>query len=145
MTIAPYSTVIIAPQAEWDELKKFFLSQGYDIGSGNELSVSGTAPATHRGAHAWLNAKQEQEFTLQQEPQTFDKYTLAEAQTCMNNFQARKDGTNINYGLTPDASRQSDLVIAYTTKDLSTPRERYEQVLAKRGLQEITSEIESKL
>lgn len=145
MTVAPNSVVIIAPQAEWDELQKFLLSQGYELGVGVELSASGSAPVTHRGAHAWLNAKQEQEFTLQQEPQTFDKYTLAEAQTCMNNFQSRKDGTNINYGLTPDLSRQSDLVIANTTKGLSTPRERYEQVLAKRGLQEISSEIEPKL
>ena len=37
MTIASHSTVIVALQVEWSELQKFLLSQGYDLGPGNEL------------------------------------------------------------------------------------------------------------
>lgn len=140
MTVAPNSAVVIALQSEWDELKKFLQSQGYDVGNGNELSASGTAPATHRGAHAWLSDVQAQEFTLRITPKSFDKYTLAEAQACMEKFSAREDGANINYGLTPDGSRASDIRIANATKALSTPRQRYDAVLAERGLREILAE-----
>lgn len=140
MTVTPNSTVIVATQAEWNELRKFLLSQGYDVGDGNELSASGTAPATHRGAHAWLTDVQAREFTLRATPKSFDKYTLGEAQACMNAFKAREDGAVINYGLTLDAARNSDIRIANATKALSTPRDRYDAVLVERGLQEISEE-----
>ena len=139
MSTAPNSTVIIATQADWDELRKFLQSQGYDLGPGNELSATGTAPATHRGGHVMLTAKQASEFTLRTEPATFDKYTLAEAKACMEGFAAREDDASINYGLTPDGARNSDIRIANVTKGLSTPRDRYEAVLSERGLQEISA------
>ena len=142
MTTASNSTIIIAPQDKWNELRKFLKSQGYDIGEGNRLSATGDEPATHRGAHAMLTDKQAREFTLRDVPKSFDKYTIAEAQTCMESFSTREDGESINYGLMLDDNRNSDIVIANTTKGLSTPRERYEAALIKRGLQEILVDAE---
>ena len=140
MTVASNSVVIIAPQSEWTELKKFLLSQGYDLGPGNELSASGAAPATHRGGHANLTDKQAREFTLRNTPEKFDKYSLTEAQACLDCFAICEDDANIKHGVALDADRNSDLVIANTTKALSKPKARYEAVLAKRGLKKIQPE-----
>jgi hypothetical protein len=113
MTKTPYSACIIAPQAEWDAIRKFLASQGYDLGEGRPMSADGKEPAMHRGAHMWLTEEQAQVFTLRQKPKKAfkDKYTLAEAQTCLEKYKARADGISINHGSTSDALRTSHISI----------------------------------
>ena len=136
MTITPHSAVVIAPQARWDQVRTFWLSQGYELGDGVPLSASGNDPATHRGAHMWLTESQARVFTLRRRPQNYvNGYTFGQATACMAQFKARANGANINHGATPDASRNS--VISLNTSSSLQSRAHFDQVAVDSGVQVI--------
>lgn len=50
------SQIVIVPEARWSVLRAWYLTQGFEIGDGVPLSVSGNAPATHRAFHSWMTS-----------------------------------------------------------------------------------------
>lgn len=140
MTTTPHSVVIIAPQAQWDEIREFWQSQGYELGDGVSMSASGNDPATHRGAHMWLTDKQAREFTLRDTSTRFLKgYRLSQAQACMETFKAHNDGSPINYGSTLDGDRTARIFINTDNGTRSTKREFFDEVANDAGVRVIES------
>lgn len=140
MTTTPHSVTIIAPIARFAQIRDFLASQGYELGDGVPMSSDGNEPATHLGAHMWLTAAEARTFTLRDLPARFlDGYTLTQARACMRQFKARNDGSNINYGATPDGSRTARIFLNTDGGARVTKRALFDQVAADVGVQPIES------
>ena len=137
MVTAPHSVCVVAPQALWDQIREFWQSQGYELGSGVPLSATGEEPFTHRGAHMWLTADQAQLFTLRQTPGSYaNGYTFGQATACMAQFRARNNGQNINHGAIPDAARTGRISLNDDDGAHLTKRAFFDQLLSDNGLLE---------
>lgn len=144
MTAIPHSVVIVAAQAQWDAIRDFFASQGYELGDGVPMSADGNEPITHRGAHMWLTENEAQLFTLRQTPQSYENgYTFGQATACMAQFRAKANGANINHGATPNASRTGRLFLNLDDGARPTKREFFDEVATDSGVQDIEGEIQN--
>lgn len=145
MTVTHHSGVVVAPQTEWNELRAFFGSQGFELGDGQPASADGSEPATHLYAHMWLTATQAQTFTLRATPSRFlNGYTLAEAQAALEQFRTRNNGNEINFGSTPDGSRPAHLRLNTDSGARLTARPFFEFVASAASVVPITpQELES--
>lgn len=140
--IAPHSVCIVAPQAHWDDIKALWLAYGYDLGDGVEMSPTGNAPITHRGAHMWLTVQEALDFTGRPSIVIPPGYNMGQVVSVLQQFRVIENGVEIDQGGPPPASKAANCSIDFKPNGGTlTKRAHFDAVLATRGWQVIETDL----
>lgn len=141
MTVTPHSVCIVAPQARWDDIRSLWQAYGYELGDGVEMSPTGNAPTTHRGAHMWLTVQQALDFTGRPSIIVPAGYNLWQVASVLQQFRVVENGVETDHGGPPPATKAANCSIDFKPNGGTlTKRQHFDAVLATRGWQVIESD-----